>query len=661
MYVATYGRGLWKFEFVCDGSLSGLACSDLDPCTTNDIFDGNCNCSGTLADSDGDGVCDGLDVCDGGDDAIDGDNDGVPNFCDGCATDCPDADCDSVCDADDICANGDDTRDMDGDGIPDYCDPCDDIIGTPCNDGNACTSNDIYDSDCNCVGTFIDTDNDGVCDSDDLCPGSDDTADADGDTIPDACDNCDHTVSEGVNLIIRLDDYPEETSWDLKDIDGTVVASGGTYGSIPDGSIVIEELCDLDNGCFDFTIYDAYGDGICCNYGTGYYILRNSSGETLATGGDFAASDITSFCIQEEDCSSLGGDSDGDGVCDANDQCPGLNDALIGTSCDDDNDCTINDVWGMDCNCTGTISDSDNDGVCDADDQCPGLNDALIGTSCDDGNDCSVNDVWGMDCNCTGTITDSDNDGVCDADDLCPGIDDAIIGTSCDDGDVCTTNDVYDSNCNCLGTLADSDNDGVCDANDQCPLLNNALIGTSCDDGDECSTGDVWGTDCNCAGIISDTDGDGVCDQNDICEGGDDTIDTDNDGIPDFCDSDTCVPKTSSFINNPLTHTGSGSNSTTINYTTANQDISFTISNINQRTNGPSNRRYIERVTVSYVDINGNTQIEGIYTGDNVNTQPIYISEPILSLTVSIEDAIDGNSGRSEMSISFTSITRRPL
>ncbi len=37
-------------------------------------------------------------------------------------------------------------------------------------------------------------------------------------------------------------------------------------------------------------------------------------------------------------------------------------------------------------------------------------------------------------------------------------------------------------------------------------------------------------------GCEADADGDGVCDEDDICPGGDDTIDTDNDCVPDFCD-----------------------------------------------------------------------------------------------------------------------------
>ena len=38
------------------------------------------------------------------------------------------------------------------------------------------------------------------------------------------------------------------------------------------------------------------------------------------------------------------------------------------------------------------------------------------------------------------------------------------------------------------------------------------------------------GEECN------DADGDSVCDDVDTCPGGDDNIDTDNDGIADFCD-----------------------------------------------------------------------------------------------------------------------------
>ena len=476
------------------------------------------------------------------------------------------------------------------------------------------------------------------------------------------------SASNGVTLTIILDNYPEETSWQVLD-GSTVLAVGGTYGSQPDGSTVVENIC-LPDGCFDFVINDAYGDGICCGYGNGSYVLRDDSDNSiLASGGQFGSSETTNFCVQSadplavsisssSDASCFGGnngsatasasggatpysyswsngstgvtvsgltagtytvtvtdgnsdqaqanvtisqpsllsasasgadadcnggptgsatasasggvspysyswsngastavvngllagsysvtitddngcsdvafvtignlpDSDNDGVCDADDQCPGSDDGLIGTACDDGDPCTTGDVYDANCGCSGVFTDSDSDGVCDAEDQCPGSDDALIGTACDDGDACTTGDVYDANCGCSGTFTDGDGDGVCDAEDQCPGYNDALIGTPCDDGSACTINDVYDNNCGCSGTLLDSDNDGVCDADDQCPGQDDALIGTACDDGDPCTTGDVYDANCGCSGTFTDGDGDGICDAEDQCPGYNDAL-----------------------------------------------------------------------------------------------------------------------------------------
>ena len=75
----------------------------------------------------------------------------VAAYCNPCVAD---TDQDGVCDDLDICLAGDDLLDHDADGIPNACDTCDDnIIGTPCDDDNNCTYNDLYDSNCNCTGT----------------------------------------------------------------------------------------------------------------------------------------------------------------------------------------------------------------------------------------------------------------------------------------------------------------------------------------------------------------------------------------------------------------------------------------------------------------------------------------------------------------------------
>ncbi|AXG69098.1 PII-type proteinase [Kordia sp. SMS9] len=101
-----------------------------------------------------------------------------------------------------------------------------------------------------------------------------------------------------VSLSITFDNYPEETSWEITNSGGTVVASGGTYASQADGSTLVIDAGCLDDGCYDFTITDAYGDGICCAYGNGSFTLtNNNTGATLASGGSFTTSDTTNFCV----------------------------------------------------------------------------------------------------------------------------------------------------------------------------------------------------------------------------------------------------------------------------------------------------------------------------------------------------------------------------
>ncbi len=64
-------------------TLTGQACDDGDQCTTDDVYNGDCDCFGTFADSDGDGVCNAEDECPGFDDNEDENNNGVPDGCDG--------------------------------------------------------------------------------------------------------------------------------------------------------------------------------------------------------------------------------------------------------------------------------------------------------------------------------------------------------------------------------------------------------------------------------------------------------------------------------------------------------------------------------------------------------------------------------------------------
>jgi len=183
-----------------------------------------------------------------------------------------------------------------------------------------------------------------------------------------------------------------------------------------------------------------------------------------------------------------------------------LSNTIAGSVCDDNDVCTINDVYDNNCNCAGTSTgDIDGDGICDIIDTCPNLNNNLIGTTCDDGNATTINDVYTNNCICLGTIL------ICDP-----------AGTACNDNNDCTVNDVEDGNCNCIGTdSGDTDGDSICDAIDSCPNLINSLIGSTCDDGNINTINDVYTNACICEGTLP---------VNNICI----TINNSNDDVEEY-------------------------------------------------------------------------------------------------------------------------------
>lgn len=96
-------------------------------------------------------------------------------------------------------------------------------------------------------------------------------------------------------LIIEIvpDSYPGEISWELTSM-GSVIASGNEIG---------DTICLDTSSCYVFTIYDSYGDGICCGYGNGYYNLFINS-ILVQTGGSYTFSESASFnCPPGSSCS----------------------------------------------------------------------------------------------------------------------------------------------------------------------------------------------------------------------------------------------------------------------------------------------------------------------------------------------------------------------
>ncbi len=106
--------------------------------------------------------------------------------------------------------------------------------GTPCDDGNASTTNDVWGNDCICAGTPI--------------------------------------VACTTDLILEFqtDANGAQNTWELR-ANGTnmVVQSGG--GWYPGGAVVTDNTC-LPDGCYHLRVYDSGGDGMA----NGGYILRTA-------------------------------------------------------------------------------------------------------------------------------------------------------------------------------------------------------------------------------------------------------------------------------------------------------------------------------------------------------------------------------------------------
>jgi len=141
--------------------------------------------------------------------------------------------------------------------------------------------------------------------------------------------NC-TTTCAAVDLDILFDGYPGQTSWDITDASGTVVASGGTYaGQLGNSTLNTSPAC-LPDGCYDLNFYDSLNNGMCpfqssavgvatfITPGTlitpgsivgtlslvaqpglcGNYTLTDPNGGVLASGGGgFGASQTNNFCL----------------------------------------------------------------------------------------------------------------------------------------------------------------------------------------------------------------------------------------------------------------------------------------------------------------------------------------------------------------------------
>ena len=98
-----------------------------------------------------------------------------------------------------------------------------------------------------------------------------------------------------VTLDLVTDNYGSETTWEFTDSSGNIVAQGGGYSNNNTSSSEIE-IPSTDE-CYTFTINDSYGDGICCQYGTGSYSITDDSGNVIVSGGEFSSTESNTFRV----------------------------------------------------------------------------------------------------------------------------------------------------------------------------------------------------------------------------------------------------------------------------------------------------------------------------------------------------------------------------
>merc|ERR1739837_51990 len=153
-----------------------------------------------------------------------------------------------------------------------------------CDDGNSDTIDTCVSGSCQHACA-----NNAACDDGDPC-------------TADTCDNgvCSSVMDcslcgGGASCVLELttDNYPGETSWDIKDSSGDEKYNGSGYSD--KNKLHTINMC-LETDEYTFYITDAYGDGICCSYGTGGYKIK-VDGEEVVSGGEFGDSETETFSV----------------------------------------------------------------------------------------------------------------------------------------------------------------------------------------------------------------------------------------------------------------------------------------------------------------------------------------------------------------------------
>ncbi len=100
-------------------------------------------------------------------------------------------------------------------------------------------------------------------------------------------------------VVIVQDQFGDETSWAITDDMGNIITTGGPYSQLSSsGTQTHTHSVTLSQGCYNFYVFDSYGDGMCCEYGNGAYRLEQSDGSVVLQGdGQFTSQVKQSFGV----------------------------------------------------------------------------------------------------------------------------------------------------------------------------------------------------------------------------------------------------------------------------------------------------------------------------------------------------------------------------
>ena len=224
---------------------------------------------------------------------------------------------DEFCDDSDMCPTDPNNADTDNDGVCDVDDVCigDNTSGNT--DGDEfCDDSDLCPTDPN----NEDADDDGLCDVDDVCIGDNTTGDIDGDQICDDLDLCfgnDATGDTDDDLVCDdSDNCPNDANADQADADGDTIGDVCEADSDQDGTINDEDNCpNIANPDQANSDGDAEGDLCDPDDDNDSVADDNDNCPLFANPGqeDFDGDGQGDVCD---------GDGDGDGVADDDDLCP---------------------------------------------------------------------------------------------------------------------------------------------------------------------------------------------------------------------------------------------------------------------------------------------------------------------------------------------------